>query len=460
MFRFTTFVLSVFVLIPVALCTVGFESYDNDFVDPKYVLSKPSFNPSTAGSQQTIVEWADELAAQGPWSVMNKTVVPPSGNKHDYMSWAPYSWPNCTGVGNTTALTPQQIWVTCPYYTRDGMFNPDGRLVNDTGNFQAMSDAILYNAIAWAITGSSNYSANVANYVNTWFINPDTSMNPNLNYAQMNRGPNGQVGTHTGVLDLKGMTKITSGILILRMANNSDWTSELDTQMTNWTTQYITWLQTNTLALQEAAATNNHGSYYYNQLSAIQILVGDTTGAKNSTNTYFGAQYMGQINANGEQPLEAVRTRPYHYRCYNLAAMITNARLGDYLGLDSFWNKTTTNGGTIKAALDFTMTVQPGNETASELYPDVAAVAATYGDPNGTYAAFLANADNQYPAEAYFFWDQPFSDSNLAAATPTASGPSTPTSTTKHSGSLMSYRASSIVVVSMVLGFIFQLLTF
>lgn len=57
------------------------------------------------------------------------------------------------------------------------------------------------------------------------------------------------------ISDLKGMTKITSGILILRMANNSDWTSELDTQMTNWTTQYITWLQTNTLALQEAAAT-------------------------------------------------------------------------------------------------------------------------------------------------------------------------------------------------------------
>jgi len=389
---------------------------------------------------------------------MNKTVVPPTGNKHDYMSWAPYSWPNCTGVGNTTTLTPQQIWVTCPYYIRDGLFNPDGRLVNDTGNFQAMSDAILYNAIAWVITGSTNYSANVANYVNTWFIDPNTSMNPNLDYAQMNRGPNGQVGTHTGVLDLKGMTKITSGILILRMGNSSAWTSDLDTQMKNWTTQYISWLQTNTLALQEAAATNNHGSYYYNQLSALQILVGDTTGATNSTNTYFGAQYMGQIDANGEQPLEAVRTRPYHYRCYNLAAMITNARLGDYLGLDSFWNKTTTKGGTIKAALDFTMTVQPGNETASELYPNIAAVASTY-DNNDTYASFLALKDPLYPAQGYFYWDQPFSDSNLAAATPTAAGPSIPTSSTKHSGGLTSYRASPIVVVLMVIGFTFPLLT-
>lgn len=443
MYRLTTLFLSVLMLAPAVLCIV---SYDNDFVDPKYVISK-SFNTSTAGSQQTIVEWADQLAAQGPWSVMNKTVDPPTGNKHDYMSWAPYSWPNCTGVGNTTELTPQQIWTTCPYYTRDGMFNPDGRLVNDTGNFQAMSDAILYNSIAWAITGSTNYSANVATYIRTWFLDPTTAMNPNLNYAQMARGPNGQNGTHTGVLDLKGMAKIASGILILRLANSSDWTSELDTQMTNWTTQYISWLQTNPIALEEAAAMNNHGSYYYNQLSANQIIVGDTTGAKNTTNTYFSTLYMAQINANGEQPLEAIRTRPYHYRCYNLAAMITSARLGDYLGLGSFWNMTTTKGGTIKAALDFALTVQPGDEAANELYPNVAAVAAQYGDPDGKYAAFLANADKTYPAQAYYLWDQPFSDSNLVAATPTSGGPSLPTSSTTatHNGALVSSRTSSIV---------------
>ena len=133
--------------------------------------------------------------------------------------------------------------------------------------------------------------------------------------------------------------------------------------------------------------------------------------------------------------------------------MQTNARLGNYLGLDSFWNKTTTKGGTIKTALDFAMTVQPGDELASELYPNIAAVAATYGDSDGKYAAFLANADNQYPAEPYFFWDQPFTDSNLAAATPTAGGPSLPTSTSssKHGGALVSSRAGCQTVVSLMM---------
>jgi hypothetical protein len=46
---------------------------------------------------------------------------------------------------------------------------------------------------------------------------------------------------------------------------------------------------------------SNHGSFYYNQLSANQILVGDTTGAKNTTTTYFNGIYMNQIDASGEQ---------------------------------------------------------------------------------------------------------------------------------------------------------------
>ena len=72
------------------------------------------------------------------------------------------------------------------------MFNPDRLLVNNTGDFQAMSDAVFYNALAWVLTGSTNYSANVAHFIDTWFINPDTAMTPNLQYGQLQRGPNGQ----------------------------------------------------------------------------------------------------------------------------------------------------------------------------------------------------------------------------------------------------------------------------
>ena len=63
-----------------------------------------------------------------------------------------------------------------------------------------MSNAVLYNALAWVLTGAPQYSANAASFLNVWFLDADTAMTPNLDYAQMQRGPTGQVGTHTGVL--------------------------------------------------------------------------------------------------------------------------------------------------------------------------------------------------------------------------------------------------------------------
>jgi hypothetical protein len=251
------------------------------------------------------------------------------------------------------------VWVTCPYVTLDGQFNPDYRTVNNSGDFSTMSDAVLYNALAWTINGSSMYASNVASWINTWFLAPDTYMNPNLDYAQVVRGPGADSGTHTGVLDLKSMAKVVDAVLILRGGKAPEWTEAIDSGLVNWTTTYIGWLTSNELALQEAAsakcvtfrsspvlcsdwAVSNHGSYYYTQLGALQILVNDLAGANATIQKYFSTLYQNQVEASGEQvrtllknkvhslltctaqPFEAVRTRPYHYRCYNLAAMIVS----------------------------------------------------------------------------------------------------------------------------------------
>lgn len=80
------------------------------------------------------------------------------------------------------------------------MFNPDRQLVNDTGNMNAVADTVFYNSLAWAINGSAKYENTVVSSIDTWFLNPDTYMLPNLDYAQMLRGPKGQTGSHTGIL--------------------------------------------------------------------------------------------------------------------------------------------------------------------------------------------------------------------------------------------------------------------
>jgi hypothetical protein len=52
----------------------------------------------------------------GPWTVTAKTQLPPSGDKHDYLSLAPYWW-------GTTTPTADNPW-GCPYVQKDGGRNP------------------------------------------------------------------------------------------------------------------------------------------------------------------------------------------------------------------------------------------------------------------------------------------------------------------------------------------------
>jgi hypothetical protein len=94
-----------------------------------------------------------------------------------------------------------------------------------------------------------------------------------------------------------------------------------------------------------------------------------------------------------------VRARPYHYRSYNLAAMIVRPRIhpASFIRLTTAPlppTQTSASGGTIQSALDFTMTIPAGSEDPTELYPSVG-----------------AGAQQIYPANPWFFWNQLLSDS-------------------------------------------------
>jgi hypothetical protein len=55
--------------------------------------------------------------------------------------------------------------------------------------------------------------------------------------------------------DLKCMTKIVSGLLILRGGSSAEWTSELDSALLSWTKTYIEWLTTAKIAIEEKEST-------------------------------------------------------------------------------------------------------------------------------------------------------------------------------------------------------------
>ncbi len=66
---------------------------------------------------------ADSLLDMKPLSVMEKAFTPVSGNKHDYMSQAPYFWYDST--------KPNGL----PYMRRDGVRNPEINKITDRTYF-------------------------------------------------------------------------------------------------------------------------------------------------------------------------------------------------------------------------------------------------------------------------------------------------------------------------------------
>jgi len=51
------------------------------------------------------------------------------------------------------------------------------------------------------------------------------------------------------------MAKVTTGILVLRKGKSALWTTDLDNQMIDWTREYVTWLETAEIAIEERDST-------------------------------------------------------------------------------------------------------------------------------------------------------------------------------------------------------------
>jgi hypothetical protein len=136
-------------------------------------------------------------------------------------------------------------WTTCPYVVRDGQLNPDVRTLNGINSINGVSQSIHYNAVAYALEKTATYSLNVASFVDVFFINSTTKMNPNMNFGQVVRGPGraGQSGTFTGILDLRDMVKVVNAVMLMKASGSPEWTDVRDQAMIGWINQYREWLQ-------------------------------------------------------------------------------------------------------------------------------------------------------------------------------------------------------------------------
>jgi Alginate lyase len=293
-------------------------------------------NSTYAKAYDNLIKLADKALKTEITSVVQKTQTPPSGDKHDYLSLAPYFWPDSTKADGL------------PWIRKDGQVNPLTRGKNvDEPTKDVMMTSAKNLTYAFYFSDDKKYATRAIQVLQTWFVNEETKMNPHLNYGQGIPGVN--TGRGFGIIEFTGVLEIISAIEMLRLGNALD--EKTDKALTKWLSDYVNWMQTSKIGLAEKATTNNHGTWYDTQVVAILLFLKRDDEAKAVLET-FKKRIDHQIEADGKQPEELARTKALSYSTMNLTAFTNIAYLGKTVNVD-LWNYTTPKGGGIKKAYNF-----------------------------------------------------------------------------------------------------------
>ncbi len=303
--------------------------------DENYI---PAYNNLIANAETALNE--------GILSVTDKKRTPPSGDKHDYLSMGPYWWPDTTKSDGL------------PYIRRDGEVNPEtrGEYVDTDAKNKLFANV---ETLGWAyyFSGEKKYAEKAVQLLETWFVNQEKRMNPNLNFAQ--GIPGICDGRGIGIIDWAGINKIISTIQILDAGGFITETTKME--LKTWFEKYLKWLLTSEYGRFEDDYFNNHGTWYDVQVIGIEMLLGKTDLAKERLEKAKTKRIASQIEPDGSQPHELARTKSLGYSTMNLRGFIHLANLGQKLNVD-LWNFETSNGRSINKALEFLLPFANGQK--------------------------------------------------------------------------------------------------
>ncbi|NCD71211.1 alginate lyase family protein [Mucilaginibacter agri] len=292
---------------------------------------------TTLKAVNDLIKDADSLMKVGPYSVtFEKTKLAPSNNKHDYVSQAPYWWADSSKTNGK------------PYIRKDGRRNPEIYLLHDASQMGKMSSSVKRLALAYHFTGKQQYAEKARQLLKVWFIDAETRMNPNLNYAQYIPGINN--GRGIGIIETVGLTNIPDAITLLQSSKYFD--SALITSIKQWFISYANWLLNSKNGKEERSQINNHGTNYDMQLADFALFINNKQLAVKVIKEFTIPRIDQQFTTDGMQPLELVRTKSWDYSTMNLNAWCRLAIIADKLNMD-LWHQQTLDGKGIKGAIAF-----------------------------------------------------------------------------------------------------------
>jgi hypothetical protein len=322
------------------------------FLDPSLLVNAKKIvkNGNNSILQEALTQVlfdADHFLTKKPSSVTDKTQLPPSGNKHDFLSQNPYRWQNPD--------TPNGL----PYIFRDGKSNPEADSIPDKRTMDDTVNTVKILSLAYYFTDNNQYASKAAELLRVWFLDNATRMNPNLNYSEMIPGKDKSYSS--GIIAGWSLVDIIDSIGMIQ--NSLSWTKKDQHEVELWFSKYLNWLLNSDVGKEESQKINNHGTYYDVQVSSFALFLNKTDVTESIlkavtqeltpvTLVSTPKEIAVKIQPDGRQPFELARPKSLAYSVFNLLGLFKLASIGQHVGID-LWNYKTPEGAGLQKALDY-----------------------------------------------------------------------------------------------------------
>ncbi len=290
---------------------------------------------SSAPYVRRLIRKARSTLKRGPYTVTDKKYLPPSGDRHDFLAYGTYYWPNPNSPDGS------------PWTKRDGYNNPEAKM--DWLRFRPMSQDLRLLALAYYFPGEEAYARHAATLLRTWFITPATRMNPNVNFGKVIPGVRAGGYSVAGFGYIFRVLYDSAGIL----EASPHWTRADKGALQQWTRDFIQWTQNSHYGEEERLTLNNHCTFYYMIRGLQAMYAGNNEEARDMIRCYINDCLHVQLLPDGTQPYEMRRANNFDYCRCNLMIAFDIAQLADNFKDIDLWNHETPKGGSLRRSLEF-----------------------------------------------------------------------------------------------------------
>ncbi len=259
--------------------------------------------------QDYIIETATSYLDSVPVTVTASISERSEGGPHDFYSEGDYWWPDPDNPDG-------------PYIRRDGQTNPENFVAHRLAMIR-LSRIVGMETSAWLLTGEEKFAKAVADHLNAWFVQPETKMNPSLNYAQAIKGR--VTGRGIGIIDAIHLIEVARSVEILEQNNAIP--EETIEGTKQWFDEFVNWLTTSEYGQDEMNTKNNHATCWVMQVGAFARLTENEEVLTLCRERFKNILLPNQMGEDGSFPLELERTKPYGYSLFNLDAFMTAAEI-------------------------------------------------------------------------------------------------------------------------------------